>query len=1044
MPKAISWVILYSAAAIAWIAITDWVILRFVHDPRSWLVWQVGLFLILITSTGILIHALAAGRTDVQAAGPPQPPGQLLDRGLRIPLLIVGTLTAILFSVGIADYLSGTSERRRSTLEALKNVSRLKADQIAAWLSERRGDARILSSNASLRDELEQLSEHPDDAGLKERLNRSLQQVKEAYGYRSLEICDGRGRVLCSAGPAERHHPPLEQALQDALRSDEVINTDLYAPTPGQQGLLCLEFAARVRFGDTPDRARSPLVVVLRSAPERSILPLMRAWPSPSRTARSSLVRAADGRIELLTAPPPGDVQTGPSFATVESAGLADVTLSGERQFETTDRRGERLLGASWPVASSPWSVVSTISRSESQGDLTLRLMLLACLLLLALGGISTFLITASHRRLAVQKGAVTASEQRFRTIAEHAADALFITDEAGRILWVNGTSCRALGYSRDEFARMGVLDFDRHYSPETAGDLWREMLADRSRTSRIFTTVLTRKDGSTLPAEINTTVVDWEGRPCFLSVARDLTAQQEADRAIRTSEARLDAIVRHSPIGIMLQGRDGSVLGTNEALRRLPGFSTADELVQATKGLLVDRPEFGTGPIRPGEPRGMELRHCLEDGSEIWLELTRTVVPDDAGSPDLVITTAIDVTARKRAEAELRELNQELERRVAARTSEVRSLVQVIDSSTDFIATATPDGRPIWENDAFRRFAGIGPECGQRPASIADLHPPESAGRILREGIPAAVRDGHWLGETEVLSGDVGSVPVSQLIMAHRDGDGRVTFVSTIMRDISERKRLEATLRERSDALSLANAELARASRLKDEFLASMSHELRTPLNGILAISEALQEGVYGELNPEQARGLRDVEECGRHLLALINDILDVAKIGAGMVELERSDVPVGPACEAAERFVKQAAQRKSISISLSVDPAIGTVVADERRLKQILVNLLSNAVKFTDAGGSVGLEASGDRARGEARFAVWDTGIGISREGLARLFRPFVQLDSRLARQYTGTGLGLALVKTLTDLHGGTLEVESEPGRGSRFTIILPWSPA
>ena len=251
----------------------------------------------------------------------------------------------------------------------------------------------------------------------------------------------------------------------------------------------------------------------------------------------------------------------------------------------------------------------------------------------------------------------------------------------------------------------------------------------------------------------------------------------------------------------------------------------------------------------------------------------------------------------------------------------------------------------------------------------------------------------------------------------------------------------LEQRVAERTAELSMTNAELARAARLKDEFLANMSHELRTPLNAILGLSEALQEQTFGPLNEEELEALHDIEESGRHLLALINDILDLSKIEAGKLDLQLETISVAAVTQASLRLIKQAAHSKRLEVLHTVDETVTTVTADERYLKQILINLLSNAVKFTPAGGQLGLEVSGDPVQDAIRFTVWDNGIGISADDMERLFQPFVQLDSRLDRQYAGTGLGLALVNRLVELHGGGISVTSEAGRGSRFTVALPW---
>ncbi|MEM7387943.1 MAG: ATP-binding protein, partial [Verrucomicrobiota bacterium] len=268
-----------------------------------------------------------------------------------------------------------------------------------------------------------------------------------------------------------------------------------------------------------------------------------------------------------------------------------------------------------------------------------------------------------------------------------------------------------------------------------------------------------------------------------------------------------------------------------------------------------------------------------------------------------------------------------------------------------------------------------------------------------------------------------------------------RQAQLAKTFRDLADVKAsLETRVQERTAELSKANEELGRTARMKDEFLAGMSHELRTPLNAILGLSEAMKEGIYGPLNERQVKSLGSIEDGGRHLLALINDILDVAKIEAGELQLETGRVAIQRVSESSVGFVKQQAAKKDIELTCHYHLIDAYFEADERRVKQILVNLLNNAVKFTPNGGKVGLTVHQHAEEGTVTFSVSDTGIGIAEEDIEKLYKPFVQLDSRLNREHNGTGLGLSLVFHLVQMHGGQISVTSELHRGSCFTVTLP----
>jgi signal transduction histidine kinase/CheY-like chemotaxis protein len=247
----------------------------------------------------------------------------------------------------------------------------------------------------------------------------------------------------------------------------------------------------------------------------------------------------------------------------------------------------------------------------------------------------------------------------------------------------------------------------------------------------------------------------------------------------------------------------------------------------------------------------------------------------------------------------------------------------------------------------------------------------------------------------------------------------------------------LASQLQARQAEIETKNQDLERADQMKSEFLANMSHELRTPLNAIIGFSELLQEQFYGPLNTDQDEYLTNIRTAGEHLLGLINDILDLSKIEAGRMELDREELDLPRVLASSITILKEKAHTHGVQLSVDAGDT-GIITADARKLKQIIFNLLSNAVKFTPSGGAVTLTARTDGAMVE--IAVADTGVGISPEGQQKLFREFTQVDGSLSRRHEGTGLGLALTKRLVELHGGTISVRSAPGAGSTFTVRMP----
>ena len=429
------------------------------------------------------------------------------------------------------------------------------------------------------------------------------------------------------------------------------------------------------------------------------------------------------------------------------------------------------------------------------------------------------------------------------------------------------------------------------------------------------------------------------------------------------------------------------------------------------------------------GKPQSFKGRLVRADGSKrrVWTHLIPDLRGEEVRGFFALIT---DITELKRAKAE----NAQLRR--------------ILDESPDIIGMAYLDGRPLYMNAAGKRLLGLPPDADQLPSHLGELHPPWAFEEIAEEGIPTALRQGSWTGESAMVLPDGGEIPVSQMILVHRDERGRPERLSTIIRDISEQKRYAAEL-------AAANRAAEAASQAKSAFLANMSHEIRTPLNAVLGMAYLLEQS---SLDPGQRDRLGKIQTAGRALLALVNDVLDLSKIEASEIELERIPFRLANLCDELRVLVGHQAAQKGLALEFAPLPEpLPALVGDPHRLRQVLLNLLNNAVKFTAQGGVTfsvrrldtppGDTTPGDAPPGDAvrlRIEVTDTGVGIPADALPTLFTPFTQADSSTTRRFGGSGLGLSIVRQLAELMGGRVGVTSEEGRGSTFWVELPFAPA
>lgn len=610
---------------------------------------------------------------------------------------------------------------------------------------------------------------------------------------------------------------------------------------------------------------------------------------------------------------------------------------------------------------------------------------------------------------------AQAAEVRKLAFVAERTLNAVIVTNFDNYVEWVNDGFVAMTGYTLDEMRDLRLCQKLTPIDPnipkrirqavETAGSL---------RTEIAFIT----KSGETrwVVYEIQPIHAEANSSSGFISVMTDITERKLTSETLARLNMELEERVEQR---------------TRETIRQAKAMDTTAD------GMLImhdDRFIY----MNPAFPAlfGYEPNELPDDWTRLVAEgESKRVLPIVARA--LGKTQHWQGTARgKRKDGSTFDLDATINRMSTGETivacrdvslikQNAREIEELYNWAPCGYHSLDSDGYIIRINDTELRWLGMTADelLGKPFLSVVDARYHET----LRTN--ARIVDGReeigWT-ECEIIRKDGSLFSALMSATAQRSAEGKLVQVHCTLVDITERKRAEE--------------ETARAARMKDEFLANMSHEFRTPLNAVLGLTEALRGEFLGPIKPKQHDALGTIHDSGTHLLALINDILDLSKIEAGHLELSMSSIAVDELCGGSLAMVRQAARARNIEIVYESQLGLALVTIEPRRFKQCLMNLLSNAVKFTPHGGRVGLDVRLDRVNHRLNFAVWDTGIGISEQDQAKLFQPFFQASTGLARNYDGTGLGLSLTKRLVELHGGTLTVQSELGKGSRFEISLP----
>lgn len=602
----------------------------------------------------------------------------------------------------------------------------------------------------------------------------------------------------------------------------------------------------------------------------------------------------------------------------------------------------------------------------------------------------------------------------------EQNPDALLVLSPQGVVLEWNPAAELMFGYSQAEVQGRSVLDLIVPQGRAHEEDLFRAE-ALRLGTS-VQEAVRRRKDGSLVHVNVSTKAVrDASGQVLyFLSSKKDVT-QLKVQRDAKLLEARFRDLLESTPDAIVMVNVTGRIVLVNSQAERVFGYPRAELLGQAVEVLLPHRyrgAHLGHRSGFFGQPRtrtmgaGLELHGLRKDGGEFPVEISLSPIDTEEGT--MVMSAIRDITDRKRADQKFKDL---------------------LEAAPDAMVIVNREGHIVLVNSqAVKLFGWSRDELLGQPIELLvpqrfSARHPDHRRNFFAE--PRTRSMGAGL-ELHGLRKDGSEFPVEISLSPLETEEG--LFVSSAIRDVTERKRIEQVLRDK-------NLELENAALVKDRFLASMSHELRTPLNAIIGFTGTLLMKLPGPLNAEQEKQLRIVQTGAKHLLSLINDLLDVAKLSANKVTLNLEPVDCKTLIEEVSATLELEARRKGLAFAVHTPPVDVLLLTDRRALSQILINLVGNAIKFTQQGRVDVVLQDLQLPTGRAvQLRVQDTGPGIPLHEQPRLFEAFSRVESADRRHHEGTGLGLHLSRKLAEALGGTLGFDSTEGLGSSFTLQLP----
>ncbi len=945
---------------------------------------------------------------------------------LLILFLLVSSVAVL---TGYAYYVYQKKSLLAETQKELSSIENLKIRQITQWRLERIGNANFLREDKSILNMVLAYLADNQNLSAKKDLIKVFKSLTDNFDYKGVQLLNAEGNTVLTYPVNDSPHESFPwQLLKDVTERQRIILSDLHLNS--QETNVHLDLLVPLTLNGTGGSEISG-ILDLKVDPSRVLFPLLKSWPTPSRSSETMLIRKDGDNILFLNALK--HLKNSELFLKEPfkmknlTSAMAIRGIDGTN--EGVDYRNVPVVAAMNKVPGTAWYMVAKTDREEVLSVLNRRMRIVIIIMVLFLFGLAMLVGFLSRNQRARYYREKYEDElnrlaliKHFDYILKFANDVIFLLDKDFTIVEANDRALEVYMYSRDEIIGMKLEDIRAEESLDQLAGHIRKVDENESAT---FETLHKRKDKTVFPVEVSSRLVIIEGKKYYQTIGRDITERKRVENVLKESEERFRKIFEESPFSMLITAKNFEIVRANLSFCKLTGYDENELKLLTFKDFThsehVRNDELSLLRLVAGEISvyQTEKRYIRKDGSIVWGSTNVTLMRNNKEEVIFFLVMIEDISKRKTAEVELEK--------------SFSLLKATLESTVDGILVVDNNGKIVQYNAKFAEMWNI-------PQAILDSGDDSAALDFVKEQM---VHQEQFIENVSKLYSD--NEAVTSDILEFRDGrcferysqPQKINGISVgrvwSFRDITLQKKAEVELIE-------AKEKAEESDRLKTAFLHNISHEIRTPMNAIVGFSTLLGEPDLKVTDQQQYIDI--IGQSSMQLLSIINDIVDIANIESGQVVLNLKIIELNSVLKNLKEQFSYRVREQDLVINLHTGlPDKESVInTDSTKLIQILSNLINNALKFTSKGQ---IDFGYSLKRKYLEFYVMDTGIGISDENRIRVFDRFFQVKRTDSHKYGGTGLGLSICKAYVDLFGGVISVESKEGQGTTFVFTIPYSP-